>query len=77
MDKVKNLSGTELNIGDLDDVIEECYEKHLEPKGFIRGNYRVYQHNEYLLLVKCHLLEKSSVIRQNRVKIGEIKTMIS
>lgn len=77
MNEINELYGKEMNIGDLDDAIEEYYENYLEPKGFIKGNYRVYQHNEYLLLIKCHLIEKSPVVRKNRVKIGEIKTMKS
>lgn len=77
MKEIEELNGKELSIGDLDDTIEECYENYLEPKGFIRGNYRVYQHNNHFLLIKCHLVEKSSVIRKNKVKISEVKTMIN
>lgn len=74
-EEVMNLSGKELSVGELDDIIEVYYEQYLEPKGFIKGNYRVYQHNDYYMFIKCHLIEKSSIIRKNKIKVGEIKTM--
>lgn len=75
MKNVELLQGKELTIGELDDTIDNYYEGKLQAKGFACGAYRVYQHNQYVLLVKCRLLQKDAVIRNNKVRIGEMKAM--
>lgn len=75
MKEVEELSGKELSIGELDDKIEKYYETLMKPIGFANGRYRAYKYNDYVLLAECHLIKKSEIIRDNVVKIGEMKAI--
>lgn len=75
MSDLLKIKDKEINVGDLDEKINELYNGYFKSIGFLKDNYRVYQCNDQFIKIKFLLTKRNKVNRLNTVKIIGIEAV--
>lgn len=74
LNELLDLKGKEVMVFDIDDKIDELYERYFEPVEFNEKS-RVYRYRDYFIKVKYLFEKKKSISMLDTVKITEIEAI--
>lgn len=75
MEDLYNLKNDNISIDSLDEMVNTLYCSCFKPIGVIEDGHRVYRYKDMFLYFKCLFVKKDDVIKENIVKILEIKAI--